>query len=146
VVRGLSAAGHGLDQLGQDGKLERLLDQGSGCPVHKFGQRRRFQITSGEDEAAEEIRAVFSQPIVQLNSRAMRHPKVGHHNLVSAGSRTPQLPERASPVLCLVGFPSPPAEIAGERRSDRRLVVDDQRPPRATSRRRSEGAGIGKDH
>ena len=89
---------------------------------------------------------MFGQPVVQLHPRAMGHAEVGDHDLVSARSRAPQLPERGSPVLCLIGFPSPAAEIPRERRSDRRLIVDNQRPPRATSRYRSECAGIGKDH
>lgn len=76
----------------------------------------------------------------------MRHSKVGHHDLVSTGSRTPQLPERGSSVFCLVGFPSPPAEIARQRRSDRRLVVDYQRTPHAArGRYGSEWVWIGKD-
>jgi hypothetical protein len=130
--------------LSENGKLKRLLDQGSGGPGHKFGKRRRRQVSRGEDEAGKEVGTVFGQPIVQLNSGAVWHAEIGDHDLVSARSRAPQLPERGSPIFRLVGFPSPAAEIAGERASDRRLVVDDQRPPPA--RYRSEAAGIGKDH
>jgi hypothetical protein len=55
----LSPARYSLDQLGEDGKLERLLDEGSRGPVDKLGQRRRCQVAGGEDEAGKEIGTVL---------------------------------------------------------------------------------------
>lgn len=142
-MRGLSPSRDSLDQPSQHRELERLLNQGPGSPGHKFGKRGRGQVPSGEDEAAKKVGTVFGQPIVQLNPGTVRHAEIGDHDLVSAGSSASQLPERGSPIFRLIRVPSLPAEIAGDSGSDRRLVVDDQGPPRA--RDRSEAVGIGKN-
>ena len=87
---------------------------------------------------------MFGQPVVQLNPGTVRHAQIGDHNLVAARSSAAQFPERGFPIFRLVGFPTAAAKIAGKRRPDRRLIVDDQGP--ACARDRSKTVGIGKDH
>ena len=87
---------------------------------------------------------MFGQPVVQLDPGTVGHPEIGDYNLVAARSRMPQFSEGGFPILRLIGFPASAAEIAGKSRPDRRLIIDDQSPPR--DRDRSKAAGIGKDH
>jgi hypothetical protein len=120
-----------LDQLTQYRKLERLLDQWPGGPGNEVAQAGRGEVSSRENKAGEEIRAVLGEPVVQLDARAMGHEKIGDHHLVATGSGSPQLSQRHSPVLGFVGIPTPAAQVTRQCRPNRRLVIDNQRASQA---------------
>lgn len=52
---------------------------------------------------------MLRQPVVQLDTRAMGHAKVGDDYLISVGIRAAQLLERDPAVFRLIGIPPAPA-------------------------------------
>jgi hypothetical protein len=120
-----------LNELSQHCQLKGLLDQRPGSASHELPQGWRLQVSGSEDEVAKEVRTVLGKPVMKLNARAVGHAKIGDYNLVSSRARRRELSERRSPIFRFIGIPSSTAEIARQRRTDRRLVVDDQRTPNA---------------
>lgn len=72
---------------------------------------------------------MLRQPIVQLNPGTMGHAQVGDHHLIPLRSGLPELPQRYAAILRLVRVPPSAAKIAGQSRSNRRFIVDDQHAP-----------------
>lgn len=125
---GSASSSDSLNQLTQDGELERLLDQWAGGTGDKIAPAGRGEVSGGDDEAGEKIRAVLGQPVVQLDTRAVGHAEIRDHHLISIETSSPQFAESHPAVFRFLGIPAAAPQVSSQRRADCRLVVDNQRP------------------
>jgi len=72
---------------------------------------------------------MLGQPVVQLDSGAVRHSEIGHHDLIAMQARTSQLSQCISAIFGFLRVPPAPAKIASHRRADGGLIVHDERTP-----------------